>query len=672
MAQVPFVPVVFPLFGITADGKCACGVETCSRVGKHPRVAWGDIKLGDEVPLPEPGAGVGLKTGAAPKGSDVFVVDLDSEEALETFEELGGSWPTFTIATPRGWHVYFKHPGFPVKTSAGELAKGIDIRGEGGFVVAQGSPHRSGGVYRVCDSSVDELADAPPWLLEWLQRQPKQTETQHYPGDVVDPDERARRRELYASYLRETATPRGPAHRGQGDKILFDVVQRGAYDLALPVDDVLELVREHYDPRCSPQWGAELEERVHHKARDAKTTSTRPRAEPLPADLAHLAGGTPVPDLSFELSIPPGAGSLGERWGGWDAILLPPVYLLDGLIPEGKIVTFFAEGGSVKTWSALALAISVASGKPWLGRYHVKKGKVLYLDYEDGPFETGRRVRMLNGGEDVPDLGYLYGGPPIDQLELWKALAKKVLDEGIVFVVVDSLGAGMPGDADENTTAFAAGMKIAGRFTEVPGAKSPPTVLFVHHANKTGGMRGTSAARDQSDVVFKFEPVSETDSVKRMRMICDKPGPQKRPAPVNVELSDKGLTTFEDEGGDAIRNAEKPNELKSAIKLALQNGPMLMAALKERFGGRHALIVDAVKALTEAGEVVCIDPRKGVQLDNDDARRARVLAVAGTFNGSKAALADRAQVLEQDVDSLIQSGYIINSGKNGFVILKNS
>ena len=54
-----------------------------------------------------------------------------------------------------------------VPCSAGKLAVGIDIRGEGGFVVRPGSRHKNGGVYAVEDESAG-VADAPGWLLESL------------------------------------------------------------------------------------------------------------------------------------------------------------------------------------------------------------------------------------------------------------------------------------------------------------------------------------------------------------------------------------------------------------------------------------------------------------------------------------------------------------------------
>ncbi len=635
MAELPLArPVLFPLFGITSGGKCACGNDDCSRVGKHSRVNWGDVEYGVPVPRPAPGAGWGLRTGAHPKGSDVFVVDLDSDEAAAAFDGLGGAPETYTVQTARGFHLYFKHPGFHVKTSRGDLAPKIDIRGDGGIVIAPGSPHKSGATYIELNSV--EPIDAPPWLVEWLQKQPTPSDAQHYPGDV-EGGQLAYHRKLYAEYLK-TAPP--SVSEAGGDDALWDVVQHGAWDLLLPVEDVVELVAEHFDPRCRPPWGPELEAKVRRKADGAKTSSERPRVIPLPEDLNFRVEPKQefIPDFATFRTEEPETddtpkGSMGETWGGWGKRVPPPVYLVEGLIPEHKVVTFFAEGGSVKTWSALALAIAVASGEPWLGKYRVKRGKVLYLDYEDGPYEVSRRVHLLSGGQDVPDLGYLYGGPQLDEpVKLWATLAQKAVDEGISLVVADSLGAGMPGNADENTTAFAAGMKIAGRFTEAGCG-----VLFVHHANKSGGMRGTSAARDQSDVVFKFEPVSETDSVKRMRMICDKPGPQRKPKPVNVELTDKGLTTFEDEAADEGRNATTPIDVEGAIRLALANGPLLNRdKVRDAVGRDTTEVTTALRALVDARAIVKVDG-VGYMLDDAEAREARVLACVVGFSGRETA-----------------------------------
>ena len=231
---------------------------------------------------------------------------------------------------------------------------------------------------------------------------------------------------------------------------------------------------------------------------------------------------------------------LGIVWGGWKEPVNIPPYLLTGLIPSASVTTFFAEGGSIKSWAAFALGIAVSTGESWLGEYPVQKGRVLILDYEDGREEFKRRYRILSSTlNDLPDLGYRYSGLDLLSKKTWEAL----LDLQLRLLIVDTLGASMPGDAEENATKFAASVKLAGNFASVTGC----TVVFIHHANKAGTMRGTSAIRDASDCTYKFESVSESETEKRMRLVCDKPGPQKKPKPVNIVLTDAGLRTFKDD-----------------------------------------------------------------------------------------------------------------------------
>ena len=383
---------------------------------------------------------------------------------------------------------------------------------------------------------------------------------------------------------------------------------------------IRDTYKAHAQGRLTTGWSA-LKGHVDGVVLDAVRSALDPNADGF-REFEQLIN-KPAPEFPKPAAQEADAAStdeLGVQWGGWDKPQAPPVYLLEGLIPEAKVVTFFAEGGSVKTWSALSLAIAVATGEPWLGTYPVKKGRALFLDYEDGSYEFHRRVRYLTGGRDIPDLGYRYGGPQIDSLEYWVSLAEYVQKHGITLVIFDSVSAAMPGDADENSSAFAQGVKYAGRFTE-----TGCTVIFIHHANKSGGIRGHGAVRDQSDVVFKFVPVSETDNVKRMRMECDKPGPQKRPLPVNVELTDAGLFTFKDEVNEMERNVLTAEQLEEAIYLRIATrGPI--ARISDIYGeikGNKKRFDDALKGLVKAGKVVKLE--KGYVADDDEKRRARVL-----------------------------------------------
>jgi hypothetical protein len=659
-------PVVFPLLPINPDGTCGCGDADCGRVGKHPAIAWGEVEAGSPVPLPAPGAGAGIKTGARPRGSGVIVVDLDGPEALDLWfvqKGMAEAEPTFHVHTPRGAHLYYAHPGFPVRNSAGELAPGIDIRGDGGFVVAPGSPHKSGATYEI-GRDIDP-APAPEWLLEWLRARAAPAEVQHYPGDVTDEDERAYRRELYTKHLRTTE----PCVEGQaGDVRLFEVVQYGAYDLALPVADVLELVHTHFNPRCQPPWGADLDERVIRKARDAKTTSTRERAEPMPRDLAHLVLEPPPLPLPEPGKRRPRSGIV---WGGWDEEPEPVDYLVSGLIPVSTVGMFVAMGSSLKTWTALDIARQVSKGAPWLDRFDTKQGRALVIDFESGMYELRRRIHLLEGGE-VTNLGaWCYpDGHRIDSPEFWKEVAK--IDD-LRFVVIDSLAAGAPG-VDENDTNVAMPLKLAARFTEAGNA----VVLFIHHSRKDEGgddrkaVRGSTAIYADCDWAYKFDNVEETPAYRRMLMTCIKPCMGPKPDPVRLALTDKAkLVWFEDGDKPTVAPTDNSSEsIQAAIRLVLSGGSQATKHAIARAVGKHTQIVTPeIEALLVREEIVKL-PAVGYSLDDPARRAARVLTMLAGYDKWKSedAIAKAAHVDVSVVRTLVQTRRISRSADGRWLI----
>ena len=117
-----------------------------------------------------PDANVGIVTGEI---SNLIVLDVDpqhgGDSSLERLERQFGSVPaTVEAATGGGGrHLYFAHPGGIVRNRAG-IAQGIDLRGDGGYIVAPPSIHPSGGRYawRPGRSPADiALAALPRWLL---------------------------------------------------------------------------------------------------------------------------------------------------------------------------------------------------------------------------------------------------------------------------------------------------------------------------------------------------------------------------------------------------------------------------------------------------------------------------------------------------------------------------
>ncbi len=172
---------VFPLH--TPQGsECSCpSGANCSHAGKHPRTKNG-VKdaTNDEDQIKEwwekwPESNIGLATGAV---SGIFVVDVDGahgKAALRALEAKYGKLPkTVTVKTGGGLHYYFRHDGTRIRNRAGHPGKNIDIRGDGGYVIAPGSVHKSGATYRFVKKrglGEIEIASAPPWLLEFGHRQ---------------------------------------------------------------------------------------------------------------------------------------------------------------------------------------------------------------------------------------------------------------------------------------------------------------------------------------------------------------------------------------------------------------------------------------------------------------------------------------------------------------------
>jgi len=118
-----------------------------------------------------PGANVGIVTGAV---SGLVVLDIDpahgGDESIQAFERRYGGIPNTVEARTGGGgrHLYFRHPGGLVPSKVG-LAPGIDLRGDGGLVVAPPSIHPSGRHYEwKASRGPDEVTPAamPAWLSE--------------------------------------------------------------------------------------------------------------------------------------------------------------------------------------------------------------------------------------------------------------------------------------------------------------------------------------------------------------------------------------------------------------------------------------------------------------------------------------------------------------------------
>ena len=202
---------VVPLYWIDERGECGCGnphdgqtpvrradgTETTfspNSRGKHPHSLFaphGALSASKDAETlrrwftTEPRLNIGIATGEI---SGVVVVDIDPRDGGDVtwsdfVDRNGGKVPDTVVASTGGGgqHVVFAYAPDQVIRSPG---KGVQIKGNGGYIVAEPSGHHSGGVYAwmaECDPLEGaQPATAPEWLVT-----PKSADTLVIRGDRI-------------------------------------------------------------------------------------------------------------------------------------------------------------------------------------------------------------------------------------------------------------------------------------------------------------------------------------------------------------------------------------------------------------------------------------------------------------------------------------------------------
>ena len=155
------------------NGKCDCVNPECTSPGKHPHRKL--CPNGSSNATKDPAVvanwfkrnvNIGICTGA---DSGLCVLDVDPKNGGDSSLKKFILPKTVEVITGSGGrHFYFKiSAGVTIKNSASTLGPGLDVRGDGGYVVAPPSVHIAGGEYRFkLDPRAVPLAEAPAWLYE--------------------------------------------------------------------------------------------------------------------------------------------------------------------------------------------------------------------------------------------------------------------------------------------------------------------------------------------------------------------------------------------------------------------------------------------------------------------------------------------------------------------------
>lgn len=194
---------VIPLHSVK-DGHCTCNRVACKNQGKHPLGNLVPNGLKDASVDPEvitqwwrtaPWANIGVVTGVI---SGLAVLDVDTvkggDESLFEIQQKHGKLPDTVMAVTGsgGNHYLLKHPGpeIKIKNSVSNLGRGLDIRGDGGYIVVAPSLHLHGRRYEwelSCRPLEAAIAPIPEWLLARIKEDRQAKPDQPGPGVVGGP-----------------------------------------------------------------------------------------------------------------------------------------------------------------------------------------------------------------------------------------------------------------------------------------------------------------------------------------------------------------------------------------------------------------------------------------------------------------------------------------------------
>ena len=186
-------------------------------------------------------------------------------------------------------------------------------------------------------------------------------------------------------------------------------------------------------------------------------------------------------------------------------------YLIPDVLPHPSVALIYGAGGDGKSMFAWTLAKHIATGAPFVVRgkhVPVQQGPVLLLNGDQPLLQLKEQLEEVEYPLD--DRTKLLTDWSLQRYAQFIKLMEKVQPK---LVVIDSLIGCSGGRAfDENKSDFATPLYW---LTRNNGVLFPATtILIIHHANKQGGFRGTSAIRDAVDTTLSLRKPSKEEVEK--------------------------------------------------------------------------------------------------------------------------------------------------------------
>jgi len=498
---------------------------------KFPSVEWkqyqsrkpSDQELNNWFGTTKP-TNIGFVCGAI--SDNLVVVDFDSAELFDAFN----IHDTTIVKTKQGYHAYFKSK-FPVKSTRFEFVghtAGIDIKAEGGVVVAPPSKHPSGAIYEF----VNDIAPAK------------------VDGDFLHG---------FKEKCSEVEKEKGWQLKKISERIDVNTLLSGS-EKGNRNDFGFKLATYHRTKNFNTEktlkklqeWNLKNNPPLSESELEVIVWSAYKNTEPYSYIFVETSESGKLPAIFHEDFIKKEFPK--QKW------------VVDGYIPRESVCILAGKRAGFKTWIALDLAISIASGKPFLDVFETHQGNVLYVNEENSAVLFSERLKYFKeNGNKLPELSLSYlnlEGFRFDKLEWREKLIEFSKEYGISTIICDPVR--RTHDFEENDAG-----QISLFFTDIiqPLRKElGVTFVFLHHLRKGFGgkyasdkmdeLRGSSELANYVDSILLSERLRESNRFN-LKHLKSRSAPEQPPAQFLINFEDNAVNfTFEGTVKDTIKEEE--------------------------------------------------------------------------------------------------------------------
>lgn len=481
---------------------------------------------------------IGVPTGAA---SGFVVVDLDVKEGASGLEWLAANehrLPQTRRHRTRsgGVHLLFNVPvSRTIRNSASKLAPGVDVRGEGGYVIVPPSPG-----YEIADETMP--ADMPGWLLDLIDppqaprapipapiRRESGGQGTRYGMSALDDECQAI---MAAGFGAQEHTLNAAALKIGG------LIAGGELERGYAMSALMSAASAMPSQSGRPAWGSEeIRRKIERGVQDGMATPRQApprevrhtiRVEIVPPEAPPLDEAPPYWEAEPDVDIPPAAAEIRQARAE-DKPPLPLVYFgqvepcldaadfVEGVLTENAMSVVYGPSNCGKTFFVSDLALHVATGREWRGR-EIEAGGVVYCALEGGHGIANRvaawRKHYGYEGVDVPfavvpvTINLL--DPDADRARLVATIVIAAINMGVPvkLIVIDTLSRAMAG-GNENAPDDMGALVASADFIR---QSCKAHICFIHHSGKdeARGARGHSLLRAATDTEIE---ISRQDSM---------------------------------------------------------------------------------------------------------------------------------------------------------------